>query len=232
MTLTKPAVGLNGNQLKLIALVSMTIDHIGVQLLPHVTILRIIGRLALPIFAYMIAQGCRYTRNKGRYLLQLFAVGFVCQVVYFFAMGSLYQCIFVTFSLSVCGIYLLEFAKKQKIMFCGFLCSVSLAVIYFLTDILPLLLPGTDFRIDYGFAGVLLPVLIYLGKNQKQQLLMTLIGVVLLALQLGGIQWIALAAVPLLALYDGTRGKAKLKYLFYIYYPAHLVALYLLDLLI
>ena len=59
--------GLSGNQLKIIALIAMTIDHIGLQFLPHVTILRIIGRLAFPIFAYMIAEGCLHTRNRRRY---------------------------------------------------------------------------------------------------------------------------------------------------------------------
>ena len=61
---TKKFSGLTGNQLKLIALFAMTCDHVGLQLLPNVLILRILGRLALPIFAYMIAEGCRYTRNR------------------------------------------------------------------------------------------------------------------------------------------------------------------------
>ena len=56
--------GLTGNQLKLIALITMTIDHIGFMLLPQVKILRAIGRIAFPIFAYMIAEGCQYTRNR------------------------------------------------------------------------------------------------------------------------------------------------------------------------
>ena len=64
MTAPHSSVGLTGNQLKLIALVTMTIDHIGMQLFPRVRLLRIIGRLAFPIFAYMIAEGCRYTRNR------------------------------------------------------------------------------------------------------------------------------------------------------------------------
>ena len=66
--------GLSGNQLKLIALAAMTVDHIGVQFFPNIQLLRIIGRLALPIFAYMIAQGCRYTKNKARYLGTIAAV--------------------------------------------------------------------------------------------------------------------------------------------------------------
>ena len=56
--------GLTGNQLKLIALITMTIDHVGMMLLPQLRILRAIGRIAFPIFAYMIAEGCRHTRNR------------------------------------------------------------------------------------------------------------------------------------------------------------------------
>ena len=73
-TITKKLSGLTGNQLKLFALLAMTCDHIGVQLFPRLLILRIIGRLALPIFAYMIAQGCRYTKNKKKYLMTIAAV--------------------------------------------------------------------------------------------------------------------------------------------------------------
>ena len=62
--------GLTGNQLKLLALITMTIDHIGMILFPHIPLFRIIGRLSMPIFAYMIAEGCRHTRNRKKYLLR------------------------------------------------------------------------------------------------------------------------------------------------------------------
>ena len=62
---------LSGNQLKIIALVAMTCDHVGKELLPAYEFLQIMGRLAFPIFAYMIAEGCRYTRNRKKHLLQV-----------------------------------------------------------------------------------------------------------------------------------------------------------------
>ena len=105
---TKKFPGFTGNELKLIALISMTCDHVGLQLLPDVQLLRILGRLAFPIFAYMIAEGCRYTRNRKKYLLRMVSLAALCQVVYFFAMGSLYQCILVTFSLSIGLIYAMD----------------------------------------------------------------------------------------------------------------------------
>jgi hypothetical protein len=72
---------LSGNALKLIAALAMLIDHIGVLLLPQVLILRVIGRISFPIFAFMIAEGCRYTKNKARYFFTMFGVGAACQVV-------------------------------------------------------------------------------------------------------------------------------------------------------
>ena len=66
-TKEKIGIGLSGNQLKIIAMLTMLVDHIGVQLFPECIILRIIGRLSLPIFAYMIAEGCLHTRNRPKY---------------------------------------------------------------------------------------------------------------------------------------------------------------------
>ena len=68
---------LSGNQLKLIALAAMTIDHIGAYLIPDMVIFRIIGRIAFPIFAYMLAEGCRYTRNRMKYMLVLGTAAFI-----------------------------------------------------------------------------------------------------------------------------------------------------------
>jgi len=58
---------LTKNQLKILAMVCMTIDHIGAAFFPQAVWLRVIGRLAFPLFSYCIAEGCRYTRNKARY---------------------------------------------------------------------------------------------------------------------------------------------------------------------
>ena len=217
MALLKEKAGLTGNQLKILAMIFMTCDHVGFQLLPQFPILRILGRLALPIYAYMIAEGCRHTRDRKKYLLRLVALALVCQIVYFFAMGSLYQCILVTFSLSVCLIWLYE--RNRKHFFWGLLAA------WFLCQVVPDLLPHTDFYIDYGIWGVLLPVLIYIAGTKG-----LMAGVLLLALSLGGNQWLAFGAVPLLLLYNGKRGAWKIGKLFYFYYPAHLVVIYLLSL--
>ena len=223
----KTKAGLTGNQLKLIALISMTLDHIGLQLFPQVLLLRIFGRLALPIFAYMIAEGCRHTRDRKKYLGKLLGLGILCQVVYFFAMGSLYQCILITFSLSVVLIYAVDNARTTPTAILALLTLVSVA---FVCLGLPRLLPGTDFAIDYGIFGVLLPVLVYFGGARKLPLMA--IVLCLQARQLGGIQWFSLAAVPLLNLYNGQRGKGNIGKWFYVYYPLHLVMIYGISVLI
>lgn len=223
--------GLTGNQLKLIALITMTVDHVGMILLPRCMLLRIIGRIAFPIYAYMVAEGCTYTRHRGRYLAGMAGLALLCQLVYFFAMGSLYMSVLVTFSLSISLIYIADYVKSGGrngyFMLWG-----AVFGIFFLATGLPLLLPGTDYGIDYGLWGILLPVTVYFGKDKKEKLRNFAICQVLLALSSGSLQWFSLASVLPLALYSGQRGKYKMKYLFYIYYPLHLVVLHGLSLLV
>lgn len=226
LTLMKTRPGLTVNQLKIIAMITMTCDHVGLYLLPQFPILRVLGRLALPIYAYMIAQGCRHTHDRKRYLLRLLGLGLLCQVVYYAVMGSLYQCILITFSLSLILIYAVDVARKR----CGpGTVLLALGVFFgevFLCQILPELLPETDFAVDYGILGVLLPVLVYLGETRWQEIGLLGAGLATLAVSSGGIQWWSLGALLLLALYNGRKGVYPIGKLFYLYYPLHLVVIY------
>ena len=215
---------LSGNALKLIAALSMLLDHMGLMLFPRITFFRILGRLALPIYAYMIAEGCRYTRSKRRYFLGIFLLAAVCQAVYFFATGSLYFSILVTFSLGIPVVYALQNLQSHRDLPSGLLLLAAVGAVWLL---------NRTFTIDYGFWGCMLPVFASLPR-EKQHWRIGLLGggLVLLALSLGGIQWYALAALPLLLLYSGKRGKQNMKYFFYIFYPAHLVLLELLAMLL
>ena len=217
--------GLNSNRLKLLALFTMTVDHIGVHLLPQYTFLRIIGRLAFPIYAYCIAEGCTHTKNRKKYLLQMAGMALLCQLVYFFAMGSLFQCILVTFTLSILTIYAIDSGSSVKAVTA--VCAVALFTVF-----LPQWLSHTDFYVDYGLWGVLLPVAVCLAKTRQQKLICAAVFLTLLALQYGGTQWYGLLALIPLTLYDGTRGSPRLKWLFYWYYPLHLVAIYGIGLLL
>ena len=216
---------LTSNQLKLLAMLTMTLDHIGVQMFPGALWLRIVGRLAFPIYAYMIAEGCAHTRNRRKYLLQMAGLALLCQLVYFFAMGSLFQCILVTFTLSILLIYACDTGSRP-------LTALALLGVAFVTVALPRLLPGTDFAIDYGFFGVLVPVAVYLGKTHREKLLFMAFTLAALAWSGGDIQWYSLAALLPLALYGGQRGKRRMKWLFYLYYPLHLAAIYGISLLL
>lgn len=221
-------LSLNRNQLKILALITMTVDHIGMLLFPRVELFRIIGRIAFPIFAYMIAEGCTYTHSRGKYLLQMASLALVCQLVYFFAMGSLYMCVLVTFSLSIGLIYALDLGRSRKGIFWAVPLGMLLLV-FLLTLVLPRLLTGTDYGVDYGFWGVMLPIFAYLGVSKKDKFALFSAGMILLNRSYGGIQWYALLALLPIYFYDGTGGKVKMKYLFYIYYPAHLVALHFIS---
>ncbi len=216
---------MSGTVLKIFALVAMTLDHIGLVLFPQVEVFRLIGRLAFPIFAYMIAEGCYHTRRMGKYFLTVTAVGAVCQVAYYVAMNSLYMCVLVSFSLSIFLIGLVKFAQKGNGFGRWLLPLLGIAGVYFLTEILPIVLKNTDYCIDYGFWGVMLPVAIYLGRTKGEKLIFASLMLLALGMTYGGVQIYGLLAIPFLALYNGKRGKGLGKYFFYIYYPAHLLVI-------
>ena len=215
---------LNGNHLKLIAAVTMLLDHAGILLFPKVKLLRIIGRLAYPIFAFMIAEGCRYTHNRLRYFLMVFGLGVGCQLVYFFAGGAAYLNILLTFSASILLIYILQEMYRAKTWKKEALWSVLFAAgflsAYGIQHIITM---------DYGFWGIMVPVFVSFAHQRKfprwASVVLLGIGLVLLGADMGGIQHWALLAVPLLLLYSGERGKYKMKYFFYIFYPVHLAVL-------
>ena len=234
---------LSGNALKIIALVAMTVDHLGLIVFDNNVVMRAIGRIAFPIFAYMIAEGCRYTRSKIKYFLLVCGLGVLCQIFYYAAYRSLELNILLTFSFSVAAIFALDclrgaVAKKEVAEAVFFaLAFAGVLVLAFLPNnsAFAAFIGARGLRIDYGFCGVLLPVLISLSGGKYIKLALTALGMVFLSLTLpdmGSLQWFCFLALIPLALYDGTRGKLHIKYLFYIYYPAHLVVIAGIGLLV
>lgn len=240
MTEARPKICcLSGNTLKIIAAISMLADHFGAIFFPRVMIFRAIGRLAFPIFAYMIAEGCRYTKHRFRYFITVLLMGLGYTAVFYIYDRSLYFCILVTFALSIMMIYALELFKKEVFSEDGGVWkAVAFALVFFASVALVYVL-NLFFKIDYGFYGCLTPVLVSIFLPPRDdppafyrtvgrlrlELLGLAIGIAALFIAYGGIRYYAFLAIPLVFLYSGKRGKYKMKYFFYIFYPAHLLAL-------
>jgi len=220
---------LSGNALKLLALVFMTLDHAGLMLFPTVRWLRIAGRLAMPIFAYMLAEGMRHTRSMRGYGTRMVTQGLICQLLFALAGSDWRFNIFFTFSLSILMVAAIRKAQQKKNLFCWALVLLSVAGSFALCELLPAYLPQLGFAADYGFFGALLPVMVYVADTRLTRLSGAALGLVLIASQYGGIQWYSLLALALLALYNGKRGAAWLKQFFYAYYPLHWALLTLLQ---
>lgn len=236
---------LDGNHLKIIAAISMVIDHVGYLFFPRLTFLRILGRISFPIFAFFIAEGWHYTRSRGKYLFSVSLLALVCQVPYSLATGDDLLCVPVGFACSLLLLFVLSAQKRilssQKSLWIRlsglFLLLLPYGFFFLLTELL---------NFDCGFIGMLLPVLAALPLREEErrmpitpktriiQLLLFALGLLLLAFWPGGlsanIQLFGLFSLPILLLYSGKRGKRPMKAFFYLFYPAHFLILTLLSL--
>ena len=103
---------LSGNALKIIATITMLIDHIGLIFFPNTIIFRIIGRVSFPIFAFFISEGCNHTRNRLKYFITVLICGIIGQSIFFiFRKGYFTLNILFTFSVSISVIYLSQWVK-------------------------------------------------------------------------------------------------------------------------
>lgn len=226
---------LNSNQLKLIAIIAMTIDHLvwaffpGFQHIWWVYCLHIIGRLTAPIMWFFIAEGCFYTHDKKKYLLRLFVFAIVSHFAYDFAFGipffdlsaGVFNRTSVMWSLFLGAAVTFVFQNKK-------LHTAWKYVILFTACII-------SFPSDWSSIAVMAPFFLYQHRgNFKRQafdiIFWTFIyaAVYFFALDklYGSLQMFTFLTIPLLYQYNGERGKWKgMKWLFYIYYPAHLVVI-------
>ncbi len=230
---------LSGNFLKIIACTSMLIDHMGLMLFPSVIWLRYVGRIAFPIFAFLISEGCRYTKNKLKYFLTVFVLGILCQAVYFIVYpNDLYFGILITFSFSIILIYALDFLKKTVFDDNSKLEKKILSIVTFLVALIFVALFCENYKVDYGFIGCLLPLIASIfdfkglkavEKYDNLYLRIFAFSVALLVYFIDSahkdLTVYCLLSIPLLFAYSGKRGKLKMKYLFYLFYPLHLVVL-------
>ena len=217
---------LDGTSLKLIAMISMVFDHVGDMFFPGALWMRMIGRLAMPLFSFCIAEGYAHTKNKQRYLMRMGVFALVSEIPFDLAfegrVGLGHQNIMLSFFLAILALMVFdrirgegkEHAAGKTLL--GILCVCAVAV-------LALLL-----RADYTLFAVLAVFLFYVLRN-RHPLLRCGVGVGFLALTrtVGYYRATGLSLIPLL-LYNGKRGRG-LKWLFYAFYPGHLLLLYLLK---
>lgn len=215
--------------LKLIAIVAMTIDHLGYAIFPDVFILRWIGRLTFPIMAYFIGVGYNKTSDLKKYMITLAAFALLSEIPFnLLSGGSLYGGgvnVLVTLLL---GLVAIEISRRFRYSRWGYLVVIIPAL---LADVL---------HSDYGGGGVYLIFALWYFADHPKGLLWCVgiwSGVNFVSywmstgtLNLGTITpLLALAAVPLLGAYNGDKGytgyKPLLKYLFYLYYPLHMLVI-------
>lgn len=224
--------GLDGGTLKGMAAVLMLIDHVGAILLPETVILRCIGRLAFPIFAFFIAEGYAHTRDFGRYFRRLAILAVVSEIPFNLENGAVFdparQNVLFTFCLALLTLRGLEALGRERGFGRWAGCGLVLAAGFAAGELL---------RTDYGGWGVVTVALLYLcrdGKYAKLWLLLAMaavngLGMGSLTMPVFGgempIQIFAVAALPLLWLYNGRPGAKGWRWAFYVFYPAHLLVL-------
>ena len=224
--------GLDGGTLKCIAAALMLTDHVGAILLPEVPILRCVGRLAFPIFAFFIAEGYAHTRNFGRYFRRLAILAVVSEIPFNLENGAVFdltrQNVLFTFCLALLTLRGLEALGRERGFGRWAGCGLVLAAGFAAGELL---------RTDYGGWGVVTVALLYLcrdGKYAKLWLLLAMaavngLGMGSLTMPVFGgempIQIFAVAALPVIWLYNGQAGPKGLRRAFYVFYPAHLLVL-------
>ncbi len=209
---------MNSFQLKWIAIITMLIDHTGAILFPREMIFRIIGRIAFPIFCFLIVEGYFHTRDICRYIMRLGVFALLSEIPYDLAFhGNVLefggQNVFFTLMLGVLMMYAVERSS---------LIPVKIA------DVLLAMWAAGFLHTDYGYKGIVL-ILIYYVLHEKKMKAVCAGALWNFTYGIKAIQnYGVFAAVPL-AFYNGMRGP-KLKYFFYIFYPGHLLVLYMLSL--
>ena len=225
--------GLNANHIKLIAIIAMTVDHLTWTLAPGfdtrawVIALHVIGRITAPIMWFFVAEGYHYTKNLKKYALRLLILALVSHFAYCFCFGiqflpfskgEFFNQTGVVWSL-LGGLVLCAVSDSEKIK--TWLKFVIIAAVCLLT-----------FPSDWSCVAAVSIMYIshYRGNFKKQMLFMmiwtftyALIYFIFIDKIYALVQLCTCLSIPFLRLYNGERGKWRgMKWLYYIYYPAHL----------
>ena len=216
---------MNATTLKIIACVSMLIDHIGAVFFPRIYILRLIGRISFPIFGFMIAEGFFYTKNVKKYLIRLVLLALLSEIPYDFAFsGKLIdltrQNIFFTLTIALIGIIVYDKYKNTNIT----IATVSVFVLSVIAFIC---------KTDYDLFGVLIIFGFYLYRGNFIRISLNLIFYSILmcishVLVSGSysvfnfFQLVAILSLIFISKYNNQKGY-NFKLLFYGFYPLHLI---------
>ena len=216
--------------LKIIAIVTMVIDHVGRILYPDLLFLQVIGRLSFPLFAYLVVLGVESTKKPRKYMTTLLIFALISQVPYFLAFGiQPFERLNILFSLFLSAVTIYYYNKRSPLAFVPLLLSLILIDI-----------------IEGSYYVVLTAVGMKLLKTNPKLGILALVALNIQFLfipSLGTqIQILALFAVPLIFLHiknwlrkeilipENSLAYSIRKYFFYAFYPLHLALLYLITL--
>lgn len=233
---------LSNNVLKIIACISMLIDHAVIFFCPDKMWIRAFGRIAYPLFAFCLVEGCFYTKNKVKHFALIALLGCLMLVgEYVFADITDFN-IFISFALSIMMIYLIDDIDRSIRLKKIAITIISIAVLaIMIVGLNVFIYYFHNFDNNYGYFGIMVPPLLYVVKKyMNESKLCIWIQVLILAILIviraftRNVMLIlfALVSIPLILMYNGKRGKWKMKYFFYIFYPLHFIILYLISLLI
>lgn len=245
LTEDKMKFGLTANVLKLIAIVSMTIDHVawtifpGFSMHPVAIFMHILGRIACPVFCFFMVQGYIHTRNFKKYFTRILIFAVISHVPYVLSSFNYVD----AYSL-IPGYYGIF---NQTSVLWGLACGLLLIKVddsnlkWFYKLILSVLICLISFPADWSCVAPLIIFFMWAYRdNFKKQMVAMVLMVVsyfivyMLALNIvyAVLQFGVVLAIPLLWLYNGKRGGSDkfnkfMKWFFYAYYPLHLLIIYI-----
>jgi len=206
---------LSGSSLKVIAMVTMVIDHTACYFVSdgwEYECMRGIGRIAFPIFAFLIAEGYRHTRRKWDYGRNLLIFAFISEIPWMLLHTDGSHNVLFTLLAGFCCIAILDKLRSHKVML-----ILLVLLIAFSASVL---------NSDYGRQGVALILIFYLFKDKSLLQLLFILPLFYDFHPLG-----ILASLGMINMYNGERGFIKgsySKYLFYAFYPCHLMVIWAL----
>ena len=233
---------INSNCLKFLAMMFMLLDHLWATIIPGNQWMTNIGRLAFPIFAFTIVEGFVHTSDFKKYLKRLFIFAIISEIPFnLIYTGSLifpfHQNVLFTLLLGLLCINEIDKLKNNKSIKNIFKVMLKVTLICLI---------GIITFVDYGLTGILTIILFYVFRNCKFAWLGQLISLILLYIVFFKgqsvvldilnfeyylpLQSIGILSLILIWLYNGKKGKdsKKLQYMFYWFYPVHMLVIYLI----